>query len=211
MPPEDPYGLSDLVALTGVTTRTIRYYIAIGLLPSPGQTGPGARYSEGHLARLRLIKQLQRQHFPLADIRGVLADLTDAQVAEFLDGPTDQLPPASAKDYLRGVLGDLTQLQWRALSGPTQASPSPSPQPPPGRPFDNVRWNRSLDLRGATLSEWPATGPSTPEPSGPHRSQWERVVLGPDIELQVRRPLSRHQHRRVEKLIAIARQVLEEE
>jgi hypothetical protein len=43
------------------------------------------------------------------------------------------------------------------------------------------------------------------------RSQWERLQLGPDIELHVRRPLSRLEQRRVERLITIARQVLHED
>ena len=43
------------------------------------------------------------------------------------------------------------------------------------------------------------------------RSQWERLSLGPNVELHVRRPLSRLEQRRVERLITIARQVLDED
>jgi hypothetical protein len=46
---------------------------------------------------------------------------------------------------------------------------------------------------------------------GPARSQWERVALDPDVELHVRRPLSRHQNRAVERLVAFGRHVLEED
>ena len=67
--PDDPYSLTDLVRLAGVTPRTVRYYVAQGLLPSPEQAGPSTRYGEGHLARLRLIRRLQRDHLPLAEIR----------------------------------------------------------------------------------------------------------------------------------------------
>jgi DNA-binding transcriptional MerR regulator len=48
-----------------------------------------------------------------------------------------------------------------------------------------------------------------PEPL--ERSQWERLVLSPDIELHIRRPLSRIQNRRVERLVAMARRILEED
>ena len=41
MPPESEYSVQDLVDLGGVTPRTIRYYIVQGLLPSPGNAGPG--------------------------------------------------------------------------------------------------------------------------------------------------------------------------
>ena len=49
-----------------------------------------------------------------------------------------------------------------------------------------------------------------PEPPPLERSQWERLSLGPNVELHVRRPLSRHEQKRVERLIAIAREVLKE-
>jgi DNA-binding transcriptional MerR regulator len=191
VPNENEYSISDLANLAGVTPRAIRYYVTMGLLPSPGQTGPGARYNDGHLARLRLIKQLQREHFPLADIRSGLAELTDDQVAEMLEAPGTNQPPTSAKDYIRDVLGDAAE----------PGTPPPSPL--------LAQW---LGVRRSV--SWMSTGPDTDqrtEPRTPDRSQWDRVVLGPDIELHVRRPLSRHQHRQVEKLIAIARQVLEEE
>jgi hypothetical protein len=51
--------------------------------------------------------------------------------------------------------------------------------------------------------------PSEPKASTPERSQWERIVLEPDVELHVRRPLTRHQNKRVERLIAFARELQE--
>ncbi len=66
------YTLQQLADEAGVTPRTIRYYIAQGLLASPG-AGSGARYTDAHLERLRLIRQLQRNHLPLAEIRKQLA------------------------------------------------------------------------------------------------------------------------------------------
>ena len=43
------------------------------------------------------------------------------------------------------------------------------------------------------------------------RSQWERIVLSADVELHVRRPLSREQNRRVDRLIEQARDVFKED
>jgi hypothetical protein len=42
------------------------------------------------------------------------------------------------------------------------------------------------------------------------RSHWERISLDPDVELHVRRPLTRTANKRVERLITIARQLFEE-
>src|SRR5262245_45258526 len=78
--PEDAYSLADLARLADVTPRTVRYYVSQGLLPSPEAAGPATRYGEGHLARLRLIKRLQREHLPLAEIRARLERLGDDEV-----------------------------------------------------------------------------------------------------------------------------------
>jgi hypothetical protein len=37
------------------------------------------------------------------------------------------------------------------------------------------------------------------------RSTWERIALANDIELHVRRPLSREQNRQLEQLLRVAR------
>ena len=52
----------------------------------------------------------------------------------------------------------------------------------------------------------PQANPSS-SPALHDRSQWECVTLAPDVELHVRRPLSRIQNRRVERLLEIARQL----
>jgi hypothetical protein len=53
--------------------------------------------------------------------------------------------------------------------------------------------------------------PAAPEPPAPDRSHWERYTLAPDVELHVRRPLTRSQNRAVARLVEIARQLLEED
>jgi hypothetical protein len=62
-----------------------------------------------------------------------------------------------------------------------------------------------------SAAEARAAEPASMESQAPERSQWERHSLGPNIELHVRRPLSRLEQRRVERLITIARQVLKED
>jgi UV DNA damage repair endonuclease len=43
------------------------------------------------------------------------------------------------------------------------------------------------------------------------RSTWDRIPLAPDVELHIRRPLSREQNRQVERLIEAARDLFAEE
>ena len=45
----------------------------------------------------------------------------------------------------------------------------------------------------------------------PQRSQWERFTLAPDVELHVRRPVSREDNRKLDRLLEAARQIFNEE
>lgn len=65
----ESYRLSELADAAGVTPRTVRYYIAQGLLSSPGRLGAGTRYGSEHLDRLRLIRRLQDEGLSLSEIR----------------------------------------------------------------------------------------------------------------------------------------------
>src|SRR5260370_39645871 len=62
--------------LTGLTTRNIRAYQSLGLLPHPQLDGRVGRYDAAHVARLRAIGRLQAQGFSLAGIK-VLFDAHD--------------------------------------------------------------------------------------------------------------------------------------
>jgi DNA-binding transcriptional MerR regulator len=207
MPTDTDYSIADLARLTGVSVRTIRYYLAQGLLPASGEAGPGAHYGQGHLDRLRLTKRLQAQHLPLAEIRRQLEALSDQQVAELVSSTVE--PPKSATgsalDYVRSVLGS--------------AGPQPMPLRLPPAPAQRMLFAQAAPAASAPVasagSASAASAPSEPaveaQPSAPERSQWERLSLAPDIELHVRRPLSRADQKRVERLITIARQVLRED
>jgi len=203
----DSYDLPELCDLADVTPRTVRYYVQQGLLPSPGARGPGARYDRGHLNRLQLIRRLQREHLPLAEIRARLAGLSDDAVAALVRERAER-HGGSALDYVRDVLAG------RPTRRPAAAPPAPVRQSPPTRPPGE--FTRLFELPPDALGS-PAGAPpdaeitlgaadaASPVSPGPARSTWERVVLAPDVELHVRRPLSRAQNRLVDRLIEHAR------
>ncbi len=60
--------LLELAAEAGIPARTVRFYIARGLLPGPAGAGRGAAYGEAHLERLRQIRSLQERGMMLAEI-----------------------------------------------------------------------------------------------------------------------------------------------
>jgi DNA-binding transcriptional MerR regulator len=61
--------VDELARQARTTTRNIRNYQTLGLLPPPSLVGRVGYYGEGHLGRLRLIARLQEQGFTLAGIR----------------------------------------------------------------------------------------------------------------------------------------------
>ncbi len=220
MPDDERYSLTELADLAGVTPRTVRYYLAQGLLPAVGQTGPGSKYDNGHLARLRVIRRLQAEHLPLAEIRRRLETLDDREVRELVDAGEPPPPTDTALEYLRTV-----------LAGPPAVPPArPTMAAPALAPSAGIVGRRSMSLPSVApardpiaevlpdySSQAPAAAPA-PAPSPPEatvrqgdRSQWERIVLGPDVELHIRRPLPRAQNKQVDRLVTIARELLEED
>jgi len=193
MPDENTYTIAELADLAGVTPRTIRYYLSQGLLPSAGQSGPGTRYSESHLARLRVIRGLQAEHLPLAEIRKRLADVDDDEVVVLAEQDVPAPPPDSALDYVRSVLRETPAPYGGSLLRASMPAPAPAPSDP--APTSAERLGESLH--------------SAPKPG--ERSQWERIVLATDVELHIRRPLGRTQNKRVDRLVTIARELLEED
>lgn len=193
------YRLADLVRLTGLTPRTIRFYIAEGLLPPPEGAGPAAVYGAGHRDRLRLIGALKDHYLPLREIRRRLATLTDAEVREQVRllgeagrEPAFTVPPplgaaagggvgekasGAAPDggVAESAAGYLDRVLGRtagvpaAPEAPRVPAPAPLPAVPPLDPV--VRF------------------PGAPPGSGgaePSRERWERVVLAEGVELHVR-------------------------
>ena len=63
------YKISELAEKTGVTKRTIHYYISKGLLLPPEGSGVNSLYNDEHLQRILLIKKLQSEYLPLNKIR----------------------------------------------------------------------------------------------------------------------------------------------
>jgi DNA-binding transcriptional MerR regulator len=186
---DQEYTISELADLAGVTPRTVRYYVSIGLLVSPGQGGPGTKYGHGHLQRLRLIRKLQQQHLPLGEIGARLESLDDEAIEEVLAADDAPAARGSALEYIR-------QLQTGHDVGGTAAVD-----------FDLG----ALEMRlMSAASPIPSTDAS-PASSRMPRSQWERVQLSQNVELHIRRPSSRADNKRVERLIRIGREILEED
>lgn len=65
--------IDELAHVSGMPSRTIRFYNTQGMLPPPTMRGRVAYYDEEHLRVLRIIKELkERQNLPLETIKQML-------------------------------------------------------------------------------------------------------------------------------------------
>ncbi len=69
----DLLSLAELSERAQVAPRTIRFYIAQGLLPGPLRSGRGAAYGHVHLELLGRIQALQQQGMTLKEVQFALA------------------------------------------------------------------------------------------------------------------------------------------
>ncbi len=70
--PDQRMTIDELAQRAGTTTRNVRNYQTLGLLPPPTLMGRVGYYDQGHLGRLRLVAHLQGEGFSLAGIAELL-------------------------------------------------------------------------------------------------------------------------------------------
>jgi len=137
-----------------------------------------------------LIRLLQKQHLPLAEIARRLKGFNDQQVAALLKDTKARREKSrgSALDYIRGVLNEQGSIPSNRATRASLASASPL-----------------MEMSPASLGP---PGPPGPEGAESARSQWERFTLTDGIEVHVRRPLAREQQRQLDKILTAARKIL---
>jgi DNA-binding transcriptional MerR regulator len=69
--------LAEIAKASGFPARTIRYYIARGLVSGPVKSGRDAAYTSGHLERLERIKKLQAEGRTLSEVSQLLREPSD--------------------------------------------------------------------------------------------------------------------------------------
>ena len=105
------YRIDELAREAGATVRNVRAYQDRGLLPPPRRVGRVGVYTEHHLVRLRLIGELLRRGYSLANIAelltawergGELRDVLGLEMA--VAGPwSDEAPVHLSADELAGL------------------------------------------------------------------------------------------------------------
>ena len=191
IPPD--MSIEDLSQRVGVATRTIRYYIAEGLLPGPGSRGKSAAYGEEHLMRLRLIRRLVERRVPLAEQRALLDRLSAEETRELLaeeEAHGQAMERAalaeSPRAYVAGLLARARSARAPATPSappgtrPKVVSPTPWLAAPSGATGAAGMGTASMRAASADVA------PDLAEPPGAEGDVWRRWELAPGVELHVR-------------------------
>ena len=104
----DALTFAELAAKAGLPGRTIRFYIAKGLLSGPVKAGRGATYGKQHLETLRSIKASQAKGLTLSE---VARRLSGESLGQELPSPTAWWNYTLAEDVTVSVRADVSP--WR--------------------------------------------------------------------------------------------------
>ena len=143
--------LAELSEESGIPARTIRFYIARGLLDGPVKAGRGAVYTAEHLARLEKIKQLQAEGRMLAEIAHDLSGGPPAQTA---------VPPSAwwqhviQEDVMVWVRGDVSPWRMKQIRAAVDDIASRLREPE----SSNTRRNRQMSTAASFAPLVAATG-----------------------------------------------------
>jgi DNA-binding transcriptional MerR regulator len=210
--------LAELTAAADVSVRTVRYYIAEGLLPPPEGSGPGSAYTQGHLDRLRLIQRLKEAYLPLKEIRRRLSGLSDEKVRNLLVADDYRAAPstsptsetlydeslAGARDYL-ALLESREQYRTEPMALRFPAAATPLEDALDGSAFmPEPARSRGPRAAGTPASPSPRRNESV---ASPGTGLWHRIALGDEAELVISdRVYDRHRDR-IDWLVRWARKV----
>jgi len=109
----DELSLAELADKSGTPARTIRFYIAKGLMPGPFKAGRGASYGAEHLQRLAEIKEWQGKGLTLTEIARQIAG--NSQPMLVMESPTAYWSYQLAPDVTVQVRTDASPWRLRQI------------------------------------------------------------------------------------------------
>ncbi len=180
-PDEEGMMISELARKANVSVRTIRFYIAEGLLPAPQPRGRFSIYDEDALLRLQVIRYLKDAFLPLREIRDRLAGLSTGAVRELLS-TLEQTPPVrnpsniSAVDYIDQI---------------TERSQAPRARMAEPEKLFSPQIRRAIPI------------PSEPQP-GPQAEKWRHYRISPGVIVLASESMDRAAEQKLEELLKFA-------
>lgn len=197
------YQVRDLAHESGVTVRTVHYYIAEGLLPPPLGDGRQARYTPGHLARLKLIAALRDEGLSLAAIRARVAVLSDADAEAALETLEqrggDDSPAVTAVGLFEAAVSE--QLA-------SNAPPLMALEAPPAYEEQSAGAYVARLLQRNPAPAAPQRAPSNPATEPVRPEVWLTYRIADGIELRLREDRQRRAAGRMQGVVDGLRELL---
>ena len=113
--------LAEISEESGISARTIRFYIARGLLDGPVKAGRRAVYTAEHLARLEKIKKLQADGKMLVEI---VRGLNGGPTAQTAAAPSPWWQHVIQEDVMVWVRGDVSPWRMKRIRAAVDAMAS---------------------------------------------------------------------------------------
>ena len=168
---------------SGITVRTIRYYVSEGLLPSPVKKGKYGYYGQSHLNRLKLISMWRDERKTLAEINDFMETMPEEEQKKTLKTIRERKP-------------QIQNLRSSSISNLVVDPVSSVGIPSPGE--DEV-----LDQLPASVA------PSVPRSVGD--DYWIRKELVEGVELHYKAGASEEMRIAINKIVASGRSALSEQ
>ena len=215
------YTIESLSKLVGLQRRTIRNYITQGLLRGPDSLGRNARYTDYHVKRLKLIKQMKNVlNLSLSEIRRLLNTV----------GSSEDLTFGDIKMAASAMPHEETEVMAEAMAPMAEPSSAVEPEEEELSALDFIRQRKALTEGTPALRQGGRRRPSRPaQVGGPiedllqqlrdllanaavsrkaRGEEWVRLQITPDIEIHVRGHLSSEQLAGFEELADMMRHIL---
>jgi len=126
--------------------RTIRYYMAEGLIQTPGEKqGTASLFSYLNLLQLLTVKKLQAEHLPIRKIRELVTGRSEQELEMLLGVGTltaRKNRDTDAKRYLESLLAPESAPPRSMMAAAAPAPAAPSPPPPPQHVDQSASWQR---------------------------------------------------------------------
>lgn len=200
--PHDSMRIGELAEQAGVTVRTIRYYVAEGLLPPPSGGGKYRTYAREHLLALRAIRRLKEAYLPLAEIRRRLQATSSADLQRLGRAPCSS-PWAETQEPRR--------VPPLALPSPgTAAKPGDACGPTTSAPAKTLQ--RMAQGTGSVVAGHTVPTQQLRQAVGESASTvWRRVVLAPGVELHYQVAGDRRRYEVIGRLIRLAARLFDDD
>ena len=170
--------MSELEQMTGLSRRTIHYYVSQKLIPAPeSKGGPGAKYGEEQLVRLQLIRILQDE-LKLEKIKEALASMSEDEMRRIV---TDA--ESGVKKWDANAVSS-----W--LSGKGGSSVAVTGRPAP-KLSGNFSFSRIGEHQEAPSPVQPVNLLAGLKRAMPSKGEmWQRLIICDGVELNVRNDVS---------------------